>query len=492
MIYVARKFDDFVNRFTMYKIVLYGLMLLLFCAAMLGLAGVVTISPLSLVASAVLLGSTTYLVNHGLSRLFHVPVSSETWLITALILTCIMPFADSWPRAFALVGTGALAMVSKYIFTYRGGNIFNPAAFAAVIMGVLGFIPTVWWVANPVLLPFTAVLGFVVLYKVRRFQLFASFAATALFVMAYMGLADGQSLMDIAENAFLSWPLVFMGTIMLTEPSTTPARQQHQLAYGLIVGALFALQLSFGPLAVTPELALLIGNIFVAIVSPGFSAVIKLKKIEQRGIYYDFIFDRPPHFDFSAGQYLEWTLRHKHADIRGNRRTFSIASSPTEQELRIGTKLPEKPTSFKMALSHMNAGDTIRISRLSGNFVLPEDPKQPVVLIAGGVGVTPYRSMLRSLVDKQETRDIQLLYTAATDADFQYRDLLKQAEAFGVRTTYITDKVDSESLHKLVPQTSKKIFYISGPNKMVDYYRGLLHAQGVSYSSIKKDFFAGY
>jgi ferredoxin-NADP reductase len=492
MVYLARKFDDFVNQYTLYKIVLYGLVLLLGYAFVLCLLGVVQLSPGWLAASAVVLGTTTYVVNQSLGWLFKVPLNSESWLITALILTCILPVGSGAGHLLLLVLAGVIAMASKFIITYRGGTVFNPAAFAAVALGSMHLLSANWWIATKALLSATLLLGIVVVYKVRRIHMALLFAVSAVAMLAIVGLSQERTLPSIIMGAFFSWPIVFFGSIMLTEPSTTPAQREYQLLYGGLVGVIFAAQLSWGPLSTTPELALLIGNLITVALSPGFSAITKLVRTEKHGVYYDFIFAKPKGFDFIAGQYLEWTLEHKDVDIRGNRRTFSIASSPTESELRIGTKIPEQPTSFKRALRDMKPGKTIRLSKLSGTFTLPVASTKHVVLIAGGIGITPFRSMLQHLIDTGQHQTMSLIYVAATADDFRYKEIIEAAAPHGVAVQYLTGVVDATAFQKALPDITSKTFYISGPNKMVNHYRDILRSRGVAGNDIKSDFFAGY
>ncbi|TIP56005.1 MAG: hypothetical protein E5X68_35440, partial [Mesorhizobium sp.] len=87
----------------------------------------------------------------------------------------------------------------------------------------------------------------------------------------------------------------------------------------------------------TPELALLTGNLFAYAVSPKGRFVLTLERIEQTAVdTYDFVFKSQRKLAFQAGQYLEWTLGLDRPDNRGNRRYFTVASSPTEQSVRLG------------------------------------------------------------------------------------------------------------------------------------------------------------
>src|SRR5690606_21264831 len=104
----------------------------------------------------------------------------------------------------------------------------------------------------------------------------------------------------------------------------------------------------------------------------------------------EFVFtpNRPP--SFKPGQYMEWTVPPIGADSRGNRRTFTIASSPTEPDVRLGVRFYERPSTFKRTLSQLVPGQTIMAGHIAGDFVLPADASQKLVFIASGIGITPF------------------------------------------------------------------------------------------------------
>jgi ferredoxin-NADP reductase len=294
---------------------------------------------------------------------------------------------------------------------------------------------------------------------------------------------------------------------MLVEPLTMVSQRRLQIIYGLIVGFLSTLQFHVGQLYSTPELALVIGNIFSYIVSPKGKLLLYFK--QKNAIAkdtYEFVFEKEK-LQFRAGQYMEWTLPHSHSDSRGVRRFFTIASSPTEEEVRLGIRMCLKASSFKRRLMSLERGDRVVASSLAGDFVLPDDKGKKLVFVAGGIGVTPFRSMVSYLVGKQEKRDIVLLYFNKIEEEIAYRDIFDKAgEEIGLKIFYVlTDRehvsvgwkgemgrLDGEMLLKWVPDYRERIFYLSGPNSLVNAYRSILYRAGVSRESIKSDFFAGY
>jgi ferredoxin-NADP reductase len=492
---MLKTIDAFLNRLTMYKIVLYGLLVLLVIADILAWTGVLSIGPVALLVSGVVLGATCYIANELLGRLYHAPRNSESYLITALILTCILPPADSVHRALLVALTGVIAMASKYLLTWRGSHFLNPAATGALVMSVAGLLPATWWVATPAVVIPTSLLALAVLRKQRKFQLFLVFAGSVILLMLYIGVGfHDQSVWNVFKNAWLSWPIIFMGSIMLTEPTTLPPTRYYQLLFGTLVGVVFASQLQVGHVTATPQVALIIGDLMTLVAAPTIGIMLRLKMISALAPdTYDFAFEPVGRrIAFIPGQYLEWTLEHPRADIRGNRRLFSIASSPTEPDLHVGTKTYEPGSTFKRALLGMKVGSYIRAAHPAGSFILPQSNTRPLVFIAGGIGITPFRSMIKQMVDAGQQRNITLLYSARSEADFVYRDVFDAAAANGLQTHYRTDRLDAAALKEALPDLRQSMVYISGPDAMVTGYKQILQGLGVKARNIRTDHFSGY
>jgi len=490
---ILRLFDDLLNKYTMYRGMLYGLAGLLAIAEIMALADVISISPVGLPISIIILVVSCYITNRAFSWLFRTPYNYESWLISALILACILPPATTPGRVMLVALCGVVAMASKYLIVYRGSNVLNPVAAGTFVMSVTGLLPATWWIATPYLLPITVLGGIIILRKHRRFELFFVFAATALAVMLLNGYLNEQSLGEVARNAFLSWPIVFLGTIMLTEPSTMPSTRQYRLLYGVIVGSVFASQLHVGALSATPQAALIVGNVFTVLAAPPLGAMMRLNRVTKLNANtYDLAFDKPKQLRFAPGQYMEWTLPHHATDDRGNRRTFSIASSPSETDVHIGVKVYQPGSSFKKALLAMEPGSYIRGAHVGGSFTLPADPKVPLVFIAGGIGITPFRSMLVSMVDAGVRRDVTLFYVASSQADFVYGAELAGAKAIGLQLHYVVGRLDEQLLQANSSSFKHSQVYISGPDGLVSHYKARLTDLGVPRGNIKTDHFTGY
>ncbi len=491
---LLKQIDAVLNNFTMYKVVLYGLMGLIAVAELLALLGVLSMSALGILMSLVVLGSVCFIVNELLGRVVRVSVSTESYLITASILTLILPPIDSLRAGLLVALCGVIAMVSKYLIAWRGSHIFNPAAFAAFVVSVTGILPVTWWVATPALVPGTVLLGLAVLRKQRQYGVFAIFGliATAMLLLNGLVLHDlGLTAGALLKNALLSWPIIFMGSIMLTEPLTMPASKVNQALFAVLVGVIFGAQVHIGPLSSTPQLALLVGNLFALLVGVSFSGMLKVTKVEQLAKdIYEVSFARPAALRFRAGQYMEWTLTHPKADVRGNRRTFSVASGPQESSLRIAVRTSKPGSSYKAALINLRPGDRVRASHVAGSFTLPAR-SQPLLFIAGGIGITPFVSMIHALMATGKKYDVQLVYIARSEQHFVYRSLLQAAKAHGVQTEYVVGRLDADALVEMLPSLADRQVYISGPDAMVTSYSQALKKQ-VPRRRIHTDHFSGY
>jgi ferredoxin-NADP reductase len=203
---------------------------------------------------------------------------------------------------------------------------------------------------------------------------------------------------------------------------------------------------------------------------------------------------------------MEWTLPHPKSDSRGNRRYFSISSSPTENEITMTVKFYDKASSYKTELLNLENSKQIVAAQVAGDFVLPKDLKTPMVFIAGGVGIAPFRSMIQYIFDKNLQVNIVLIFTNRTKEDILFADVFKRAEQNGVKTIYnLTDAqsipsdwvgptgyITAEKIKQLIPDYQNRFYYLSGPQLMVQNFEGELLKAGIAKQQIKTDFFPGY
>lgn len=539
--------DGLLNQITMYRLVLYFLVALIAIAALFGAFGILPYSPLAIIFSAAVLLLVSLVTNQLFAMAFGAQPNVEsvyiTALILALIITPVMPFGGSGAGGAGGAGTSAAgtaglagisflvwaavwAMACKYMLAARKKHIFNPAAFAVALTAITIGQSASWWIGgNLPMLGFVVVGGLLVTRKIQRFDLVLSFLAAALATIVFTNTASDP--FSTIQKAILHAPIFFFVFIMLTEPLTTPPTRALRIAYGALVGFLFAPAIHIGSIYSTPELALLVGNIFSYLVSPKEKYVLKLVRTEPIGTDIgNFVFatetktDRQPRF--WPGQYMEWTLAHKTSDSRGNRRYFTLASSPTEREVHLGVKFYTPSSSFKKRLLAMVPGDKIVAGQLAGDFTLPRDKRKKLVFVAGGIGITPFRSMVKYLVDSGDRRDAVLLYSNRLVSEIAYRDVFDEAATqIGLRTIYTITapneplpdvtaapgangmpgapgaqyrrgRIDAKLIEQTIPDYRERMFYISGTRGMVNTFHDTLKTLGVPARHVKTDFFPGF
>lgn len=506
---ILKPIDTFLNGITMYRLVLYGLIFLSGIAILFGFLDVLPFSGLQLIISLAVISSVAYIAKIVFAKLFRAQTNYESSIITSLILFLIVAPQNSIEDVVISSGIAVVSMASKYIFAINKKHIFNPAAIAVVLAGLFGFGNGIWWIGSLAMLPFVAMVGSLIVRKIRRFQLLFAFLLTAIPTIILFNVRNGMTPGDSLVQVFASWPIIFFGTVMLTEPLTMPPRKKLYIPFGILVGILFGSQFHIGPVFASPELALVVGNIYGYIVGPKYKLFLHLKeRAKIAPNIYEFVFTKSGAFNFLPGQYLEWTLPENSADSRGNRRYFTIASSPTNENVLLGVRIDENASSkFKKTLLNLKSGDSIVASQLSGDFVLPKDQKKEIVFIAGGIGITPFRSMIEYLIDTGEKRNIVMFYTASSKDEFVYEDLFDKAQKLGwLKMVYVITKTENapsewngeaghlteDIIKKYQSADGVETYYLSGPNAMVEAYKDLLHSMNVPLNRIVTDYFPGF
>ncbi|MCX6757601.1 MAG: RnfABCDGE type electron transport complex subunit D [Candidatus Nomurabacteria bacterium] len=503
--------DNFLNKITMYRIVLYVLISFFAFSVVLSIFKFLPYTPIDLISSLIMILFISWISNIIFAYVYDAPTNIESVYITALILFFIITpaqggvYSEFLPFAF---WASVWAMASKYIFAIGRKHLFNPAAFAVILTAFTINQFASWWIGTLSMLPIVLIGGFLVIRKIRRADLLFSFIISALITVTIITVLKGSNIQTALFKTLANSAFFFFAFIMLTEPLTAPTTRWLRIIFGVIVGALFTPSLHIGGIYSSPELALVVGNIFAYLVSPKEKLFLKLKERINVGTdTYDFIFLKDRSFSFRPGQYMEWTLKHRDPDSRGNRRYFTLASSPTEPEIHLGVKFYPEPSSFKNHLLVLPIGGEIIAAQKSGDFVLPTNKDKELVFIAGGIGVTPFRSMIQYLLDKKQKRNITILYSNKKVSDISYKEVFDRAKKeLGIKTIYsITDKgetnlgesmisgiIDARVIAKEVPDYTNKVFYISGPHGMVDAFENTLKSMGVPNSNIKIDFFPGF
>ncbi len=223
--------------------------------------------------------------------------------------------------------------------------------------------------------------------------------------------------------------------------------------------------------------------------------LILVRKQQEGPDTTSFFFKSDPPFMWNAGQFLHYTLPHANPDERKTERYFTISSAPHEGDIRLTTRFAgEKGSSFKKALQALPVGGSIQAEGPEGDFTV-DDPAQECVFIAGGIGITPYRSMLSDLDHRGLPIHVTLLYANRTeDAVFkeELEALSKKHPTFKIHYFIGDARIDEAAIKKIVPDLQKPIFYVSGPEPMVQAFEKTLPDMGIREDHVKRDYFPGY
>ncbi len=191
---------------------------------------------------------------------------------------------------------------------------------------------------------------------------------------------------------------------------------------------------------------------------------------------------------YLAGQFTELRLPHKSVDDRGDKRWFTLSSAPSDDWLTITTKITAQPSSFKQTLLKLQPGTQLQFAEPMGDFVLPKDESIPLLFVAGGIGVTPFHSIVKELAAHHEQRDIALLYATSSPEEIAFKDLF---EDYDMPTNYVTGKLTTEQILAM-PNVKNRRIYISGPEPMVESLIEELYAAGITGDQLIGDYFPGY
>ncbi|MGQ3256362.1 MAG: FAD-dependent oxidoreductase, partial [Microbacterium aurantiacum] len=469
------------------------------------------------VVSAAVRGRGCAGVVAGPRRLLGLPWRVESSLITALILLFVLrPTLD--PAALGgLAIAGAIASASKYVLAWRGRHLFNPAAVGATAITLLAVAwpelgASSWWVGTPALAAPVIVLGLVVLWRTEKVRVIAVFLVVAVSVAlvrisaAYQAVGQAVEVADIFWPILWSSPFLFLGAFMLSEPLTMPPRRSQQFLVAGVVGFLAGWPIDVGAISLGQERALLIGNAVAFALAVRTAVRLALQsRVARTPTVRELTFRVADRVSFVPGQYLELEVPHRRPDARGTRREFSIASAPEDLPvLRVAFKEPREGaprSTFKKALAEVEPGETLAITGVWGDFVLPRRSGAPVLMVAAGIGVTPFVSQLRHLRLAGEERDIVLVYVASDAAELAYRD---EIEASGIPVIVFTRdrpadlpghwswargvRLDADGLLSVVPDIAGRHAYVSGPAGLIaDLAPALERAR-----SLTTDAFSGY
>lgn len=226
-----------------------------------------------------------------------------------------------------------------------------------------------------------------------------------------------------------------------------------------------------------------------------------------------FFLERPKEFVFKAGQYLDLTLKDPpYTDDEGNTRTFSIASSPNEPRIMVATRM--RNTAAKNSLREVPLGTKVQIQGPLGSFTLHQDAARPAVFLAGGIGITPFRSMVKYAAEEKLSHRIFLFYSNRRPEDAAFLEELMALQEENPNCTCIptmteikdaltpglaqmswngsTRYIDAEMIQGQVRDLKDVIYYIAGSPAMVTAMRHVLEAMHVADDTIRTEEFGGY
>jgi len=501
---MRRWLDRLTGRVTMYRLVLIALVAIAALALVLSLVGQLAFPVTDLLATGAVAVGVTFVTSWLFALAFRVKPHPESSLITGFLLFFLFYPSTAAADLLSVALAATIASASKYLFALRGRHIFNPAAIGVFVVSLLGLNFAVWWVATGLLLPLTAIGAFLVLYRSRRLPVGLTFVVIAAVLVMIRLVGSGQEFGEALVSTFTQFPIVFLAGFMLSEPLTLPPRRWQQLTVAAVVAVVFSTVFSLGPITNTPELALLVGNL-VAFVF-GQRRGIRLTYLGKRQLTpssWELAFQPANPVAFRAGQYLELTVPHR-SDFRGSRRIFSISSAPTtDGPLTVALSVPDRPSSFKRAFLALDDGAAVRATGVGGDFTLPRDPATPVVLVAGGIGITPFASQLAHDHELGRDRDVVVVYAVRDNAELGYADLLETSR---VRVVLVSPtrpddlpenwtwagngRITPDLLRSAIPDLAGRRAFVSGPPGLVADMRAALRGLGVK--KVTADYFSGY
>jgi len=215
----------------------------------------------------------------------------------------------------------------------------------------------------------------------------------------------------------------------------------------------------------------------------------------QKADVKSFKFEAPEPLGWEAGQFIHYTLPHDNPDDRGIKRWFTISSAPSQKEIVITTRIVgEKASSFKKALDSLQPGDTIEAEVPEGDFTA-EDTDRNYLWIAGGIGVTPFHSILVEAAAKGQSLKVNLLYASRT-TDITFKDEFDQLQQKNpnLKIDYVVEpnRIDEALLKTKLNEIENPFVYVSGPEPMVEALTEQIEKLGISKDNIKGDYFPGY
>ncbi len=243
-----------------------------------------------------------------------------------------------------------------------------------------------------------------------------------------------------------------------------------------------------------------------AVTWPIFKAKLKSRQeVAERTIA--FRFEKPSGWTFKAGQFLDMTLLEPaETDPEGNKRGFSIASGPHEETIMVATRM--RDTAFKRVLKTMPLATAVKIEGPFGNLTLQNNSARAAVFLAGGIGITPFRSIVHRAAKEKLPHHIYLFYSNRRPEDAPFLEELQALERENPNYKLIASMtgmeksqrlwngekglINKEMLSNYLKTAVSPIYYVAGPPAMVKGLHEMLNKMGVDDDDIRTEEFAGY
>ncbi|MFS0647446.1 FAD-dependent oxidoreductase [Siminovitchia sp. 179-K 8D1 HS] len=222
------------------------------------------------------------------------------------------------------------------------------------------------------------------------------------------------------------------------------------------------------------------------------SELLFLESFRESEDIYTFLFEKKEDLTWKAGQHGLFNITHK--KIKNPTRPFTVASAPAEKNIKVTTRISDNPSDFKKAMLELKPGMKMSMSGPVGSFYLKDN--SPSLLIAGGIGITPFRSITKQIeLEGDRSRDLIYLLYMDSKKPHLYKDELDGiADKTSISISYLESRSDlQKEIDKFTTSYGNNgKYFIAGPKSMVESISGYIKDKNVPKQNIKKDAFFGY
>lgn len=220
------------------------------------------------------------------------------------------------------------------------------------------------------------------------------------------------------------------------------------------------------------------------------------KRIQETSDSYSYIFEIPEGFEWKAGQHTSWIFPDFDLDKKEKRRIFTIASAPNDGFLMFTTRIRENKSPYKEALlNEVDLGSKVIVTDALGKYAFKENKKYSLC-VAGGIGITPIRSLVKSLYNNNDPNHEILVIYSDSSGEFCYLDFWKEAQEkfdnLKVRLVNETDDCINAVKEYVEKRGNEAEYLIAGSPGMNNAYKEMLSESGIDKENIVLDMFMGY